>query len=76
MDKEVVNTADDNASSDKQAETDVAQTDIKHRDLLIVNENVDTGSGDILTTVREKSTKVPVANNDPQPRGKNTHYGL
>ena len=30
-DKIVVNTADENASSDKQTETSVPQTDIKHR---------------------------------------------
>ena len=53
-DKEVVNTADENESSDKQAETDVAQTDIKRGDLPMINENVDTRSGENPTTVKRR----------------------
>ena len=74
--KEVVNTAEENESSDKQAETDVAQMNIKRGDPPMIHENVDTRSGENLTTVREECTQVPVANSDPQPRGRNTHYGL
>ena len=33
----------------------------------MIKKNVDTGLGDIPTTAKEKSTKVPVANSDPQP---------
>ena len=54
IDKEVIDTADENASPDKHAETGVAQTDIKHGDLPMINDNVDT---DILTTARERVLK-------------------
>ena len=74
-DKEVVNTADENASSEL-AKTDVTQTDIKRGVLPTMNENADTRSGENPTTAREECTKVPVANSDPQPTGRNTHYGL
>ena len=40
--KEVVNTAEEKESSDKQAETEVAQMNIKRGDPPMMHENVDT----------------------------------
>ena len=60
---------------DKEAEIDVTKASTEQRDLTIRNDRTEI-SDESHGVIVDESARVPRANNDTQPRARNTRYGL